>query len=96
MNTPTNMMNPILILEKIPGSDTVEPNVYGFETIRIWQFDFDGQGGALVTYDDNSEFDACYGESLYYLLFGNPGSGHRWYRPANLGGMPEPKMPTMF
>jgi hypothetical protein len=76
------MINPILILEQIAGSDTSdEPNVYGYETIRILVFNFDGRGTALVSYDDNAELDSISGADLDYILLGNPGSGHRWYRP---------------
>jgi hypothetical protein len=97
MKADTNMTNPILILKKIPGSDTsTEPNAYGYEIIRIWLLNYDGNGAALVTYDDESELNMCHGADLNSILLGNPGSGHRWYRPANLGGVPEPKMPTMF
>ena len=45
MKTATNMTNPILILEKIPGSNPGETNPCGYETIRIWQFNVDGEGG---------------------------------------------------
>jgi len=97
MKAETDMTNPILILEKIPGSATTEePNAYGYETIRIWQLNYDGNGTAIVTYDDETELNLCYGADLNYILFGNPGSGHRWYRPFNLGGMLEPKKPAIF
>lgn len=96
MKAQTNMTNPILILEQIPGSDTADdPNSCGYGTIRFWQFNFDGEGGALVTYDEETELDLCFGEDLQYILFGNPGSGHRWYRPTGLN-VTEPKRPTMF
>jgi hypothetical protein len=96
MKAETNMTNPILILEQIPGCDTVEePNVYGYSTIRIWLFNYDGKGGALVTYENEAELNLCFGEDLQYILLGNPESGHRWYRPTNLN-VPEPKRPTMF
>ena len=79
------MTHPILILEQIPGSDTSdEPNVYGYRTILIWKFNFDGNGTAIVSYDEDSELHSCFGEDLEYILFGNPGSGHLWYRPTNL------------
>jgi hypothetical protein len=95
MKAPTYMTHPLLILEQIPGSDTPdEPNAYGYGTILIWQFNFDGNGTAIVSYDDNSELDSCAGEDLEYILFGDPGSGHRWYRPTNLK-VPEPSVPIM-
>lgn len=85
MKKVTNNTNPILILKKIPGSDTAdEPNFHGYKTILIWQFNFDGEGAALVSYDDDLELDMCFGDDLQHILFGNPVSGHRWYRPANL------------
>jgi hypothetical protein len=82
MKPTINTINPILILEQIPGSDTSDdPNVYGYETIRVWVFNFDGWGTALVSYDDDAELNSISGEDLDYILLGNPGSGHRWYRP---------------
>lgn len=95
MKAPNHMTHPILILEQIPGSDTSEePNVYGYGTISIWQFNFDGEGAALVSYDDDSELDLCFGKDLEFVLFGNPWSGHRWYRPTNLN-VPDASMPMM-
>lgn len=85
MKTETKMIYPILTLEQIPGSDTAdEPNAYGYGTISIWQFNFDGTGSALVTHDDDAELDSYSDEDLQNILFGNPFSGHRWYRPTNL------------
>jgi hypothetical protein len=93
MKAPTRLTHPILILEQIPGSDTSdEPNVYGYEAILIWQFNFDGKGTALVSHDDDAELNFYSGEDLEYILFGDPGSGHRWYRPTNLN-VPAPSMP---
>lgn len=84
MKAHTRLTHPILILEQIPGSDTSdEPNVYGYGTILIWQFNFDGDGSALVTHDDVAELDSYSDKDLQYILFGNPFSGHRWYRPIN-------------
>jgi hypothetical protein len=74
--------NPILILEEIPGSDTSDaPNVYGYKTIQILAFNFDGRGSALVSFDDDAELDSISSVDLNYILFGDLGSGHRWYRP---------------
>jgi hypothetical protein len=85
MKTKTTMTHPILILKKIPGSNTADdPNYYGYKTILIWQFNFDGEGSALVSYDDDLELDSIFGEDLQHILFGDSGSGHRWYRPVNL------------
>ena len=94
----TNLTNPILILRKIRGSNTAdEPNPYGYGTIQIWQFNYDGKGAALVTYDNETELDSISGEDLDYILCGDPGSGHRWYRPINFHmTVPKSKMPTMF
>ena len=78
-------MHPIIVLEQIPGSNTAEnPNTCGYETILIWKFNFDGDGSALVSYDDSPELDFCSGIDLQYMLLGNPGNGHRWYQPVNL------------
>jgi hypothetical protein len=97
MKTTANLTNPILILKQIPGSNTPgEPTPCGYETIRIWHFNVDGKGGALVTYDAETEFDLCFGEDLQYILCGHPVSGHRQYRPINLNlTEPKPKQPTM-
>lgn len=85
MKAATSMINPVLILEQIPESDiSARPNPYGYGTIRIWQFNFDGRGTALVSYDDDAELDSCSDEDLQYILFGNPENGHRWYSPTNL------------
>ncbi len=84
MKPTINIINPVLTLEQIPGSDTAdEPNAYGYETIRIWVFNFDGDGSALVTHDDDAELDSYSDKDLQNILFGNPFSGHRWYRPIN-------------
>ena len=65
MKALTRLTHPILILEQIRGSDTSdEPNVYGYGTILIWKFNFDGNGTAIVSYDDNSELESCFGEDL--------------------------------
>jgi len=79
------MKAPLLILKEIPGSDTpANPKTYGYDTIRIWQFNYDGQGTALVSYDNNNELESLSGDDLHLILCGDPGNGHRWYQPVNL------------
>lgn len=78
-------IKPVITLCMIPNSSTAEhPNAYGYEFIHFWQFNVDGQGEALVTYDDSDEFHGISGDDLVSVLHGDPGSGHRWYRPVNL------------
>lgn len=75
------LTEPILTLEMIPGSSELQHNVYGFEHIHIWCFNYDGKGAAIITFDDEDELNSLFGKDLDYILFGDPGSGVRWYRP---------------
>ncbi len=83
---PNKMTQPILILKEIPGSSTPKHhNVFeGYETIRIWHFNYDGKGSAIVSYDDEEELNMMAEGDLYMVMCGDPGSGHRWYKPLNL------------
>ena len=53
-------------------------NAYGFECIEVLQFNYDGQGSALVRMD--GELDSLHPNDLDYVLHGNE-DGVRWYRP---------------
>ena len=66
-----------MLLEKI----TDEGNVFGHDTIEILVFNYDGKGGAIVRYDGEQEIVRLFGVDLDHVLFGDPGSGDRWYRP---------------
>lgn len=72
---------PVLTLEIIPRSFVVESNPYGFEHIHIWCFNYNGQGDAIVGYDDSDEWYELGDVDLDLVLFGDPFSGIRWYRP---------------
>ncbi len=65
-----------MLLEKIAD----EGNVYGHDTIEILVFNYDGTGGAIVRYDGGEEIESLSRADLDYVLFGDPGSGDRWYR----------------
>jgi len=75
-----NMKQPVLILKKL----TDDGNFIGFDTIRIWQFNFDGEGTALLSFDSEDELSSMYGMDLNFILCGDPVSGQRCYRPVNL------------
>jgi len=74
------MEKPLLILKKI----TDKENSYGYDTIRIWQFNYDGEGTALVSFDNEAEFDTLHRNDVFCVLCGSPFDGHRCYRPVNL------------
>ena len=75
-----DMKHPSLILEKL----TDDGNFIGFDTIRIWQFNFDGEGTALLSFDSEDELSIMYGMDLNFILCGDPVTGQRCYRPVNL------------
>ncbi len=75
-----NMKQPVLILKKL----TDEGNFIGFDTLRIWRFNFDGEGTALLSFDNEDELHIMYGKDLNFILCGDPVTGHRCYRPINL------------
>lgn len=73
------MKEPILTLRMDRDAGKIQPNPYGYERIHIWCFNYDGKGGAIATFDEATEFESIYGNDLDYILFGDPGSGIRWY-----------------
>jgi len=57
-----------------------EGNVLGHDKIEIVEFNYDGNGSALVRWDSDPDLDSLGGEDLDLVLFGDPGSGTRFYR----------------
>ena len=70
---------PLLTMVQIP--EMADCNPYGWKEIHFYAFNVDGQGFALVSYDDELEFDYCHMNDLCIILAGDPGDGWRWYRP---------------
>ena len=71
---------PIISLVADPKANLIQPNVYGYDRIDIWCFNYDGQGTALITTDDDPEFTGLHRMDLDEILFGEPVDGVRWYR----------------
>lgn len=61
-------LKPLIVLEKIPEKD--DENIYGFDKVTIWYFNYDGQGNALVTFDDDENFNLLGKGDLDGVLFG--------------------------
>jgi hypothetical protein len=55
-----------------------EGNAYGFETIEIIKFNYDGKGGAICICD--GEMMSFMIIDLDFILFGRPGDGQKWYK----------------
>ena len=70
---------PLLTMVAIP--EMADSNPYGWKEIHFYAFNVDGQGFALVSYDDELEFGYCDKNDLWMILAGDPGDGWRWYRP---------------
>lgn len=75
------LTKPILTLEIIPESNEIQQNVFGYERISIYHFNYDGKGSAIASFDDNDELESIGNIDLDEILFGDAGSGIRWYRP---------------
>jgi hypothetical protein len=73
------MTKPLLTLVADPAA-TTHNNPYGYGKIHFWVFNYDGNGSALVTHDDEVEFDAYGKVDVDNILMGDPGTGVRWYR----------------
>ncbi|HQU80640.1 MAG TPA: hypothetical protein PLU47_14355 [Azonexus sp.] len=72
-------MKPILTLVKNPETD--DRNYFGFDKIHIYAFNFDGEGGALVSHDNEPGFSSYHGRDLHNLLCGHAVDGTRLYLP---------------
>jgi hypothetical protein len=72
-------MKPILTVVQI--RENAETNVYGYEKIHFYAFNIDGSGRALVTHDDEQEFEIYGSVDVEAILCGDPGDGTRWYLP---------------
>lgn len=57
---------------------TDEGNVYGYELIEIIQFNYNGSGSAIAKLD--GELDSIHKNDLPIILFGDPGSGDKYYQ----------------
>jgi len=57
---------------------TDEGNVYGYEIIEIIQFNYDGKGSAITKVD--GELDSYNLIDLNTIMFGDPGSGDKYYK----------------
>ena len=71
-------MKPIIVLKKIRDVG----NAYGFSKIEIIQFNYNGAGDAIVR-NDGAELDSMGKPDLDLVLFGDPGTGDRWYAPVD-------------
>ena len=71
-------MTPIIVLKKI--SD--DGNAYGFGKIEIIQFNYNGNGDAIVRHD-GGQLESLGKQDLDLVLFGDPGNGDRWYAPVD-------------
>ena len=69
---------PILTMKAIPNKWA--DNVHGYERIHFLAYNYDGNGTALVRFDDQRDLHAFGGLDLIHILLGDPGSGDRWYR----------------
>jgi hypothetical protein len=73
-------MKPIMILKKV--SDI--RNAYGYDFVAILQFNYDGNGNAIVQFynkgDIQKDLKFCLRKDLNNILFGNPTNGEKWYR----------------
>src|ERR1035437_6895460 len=79
------LTKPILTLIKDPAANEIQDNPYGFDPIHVWCFNYDGEGSAIATYGDAPDLEDIPSNDLYLLLFGDPGSGVRWYHQASYG-----------
>ena len=73
------MKEPLVSLRVDHDADKIQPNPYGYEHIHIWHFNYDGNGTALVTFDDSTDFETFHSNDLDHILIGDPESGLRWY-----------------
>jgi hypothetical protein len=72
-------------------AEVADRNPYGWKEIHIYAFNVDGRGFALVSYDDELQFDYCHTHDIGIILAGDPGDGWRWYRPKGKAGAAEAK-----
>lgn len=73
------LTGPILTFVIDKAESEAEHNPYGFERIHIWALNYDGRGTALLTYNDETEFNMLGPEDLHYIFCGSD-RGTRWYR----------------
>jgi hypothetical protein len=59
-------MTPVLTLLKVRD----DGNIYGWDRIHILHFNFDGNGAALVRYDDEQDLNRLEPGDLECILFG--------------------------
>ena len=57
-------------------------NAYGYARIDILVLNYDGKGGAIVRFDKKPDLESMSAGDLEIVLFGDPGEGTRYYRPA--------------
>lgn len=55
-----------------------EGNSYGFDLIEIIKFNYDGEGSAIAKED--GELCSIHPNDLDIIMFGDPGSGEKYYR----------------
>jgi hypothetical protein len=63
-------------LEKISS----DGNAYGHDKIDIVSLNYDGDGSAIAINDDNGTLEHYALVDLEMILFGDPGTGDRWYK----------------
>jgi len=56
---------------------TDDGNAYGFDMIEVLEFNYDGEGHAIIKEDGELAF--CHKNDLNLIMFGDPGSGEKWY-----------------
>ena len=69
----TTALAPIMVFKKIED----EGNSLGYDKIEILIFNYDGSGSALARLD--GELGSIDKDELFYVLFGDPGSGAKYY-----------------
>ncbi len=69
----TAALVPIMVFKKIED----EGNSLGYDKIEILTFNYDGSGSALALLD--GELGSVDKDELSCVLFGDPGSGDRYY-----------------
>lgn len=57
-----------------------EGNAYGYETIEIIHFNYNGDGDAIGLYDGGNELEFIHHKDLDLILFGDPVEGSKWYK----------------
>ncbi len=60
-----------------------EGNAYGFNRIDIIALNYDGDWGAIARNDDSETLDYYALIDLELVMFGDPGTGERWYKVAD-------------